>query len=321
MHVGFNGASGVWRSVGVPNTGGWQAWTTVSFTATLGGGTQQLTLLSDTGGYNVDSITVAPASTGQPPGPSGIVLPVVTWNIQINDNSESHARQAMDLVLASGPRPEVVVIQEAYSTWFNTYIDELQKQTGQTWYGAFATHCASGNWTGSGCSTSWYQGIGIFSTHPITNSSSTFFPYADCWTSARAGLRVQIDLSGLPVQVFTTHLQTGGCANDAQSRYNSMRDLKAWASQYSAPQLLAGDFNADADQIDTTSGVLPNFVDSWPIAGQGSRFTAFVPNPTMKLDYWFSDASGRAVVQTSIVNTGTGQVSDHRPVEATFLVK
>ena len=128
-------------------------------------------------------------------------------------------------------------------------------------------------------------------------------------------------MNGLPVQVFANHLQTGGCGNDAQLRYNSMRDFKSWASNYPAPQLVAGDFNADPDQIDTPQGMSPNFVDSWFVAGQGSRFTSFYPNPTMKIDYWFSDASGRATAQTSFVNSATGGVSDHLPVEATFLVR
>jgi hypothetical protein len=69
MHVGFNTSSHVWTVVNVPATGGWQAWTTVSFTATLGAGTQQMTLLSDTGGYNVDSISVA--SSGSQTGAVG----------------------------------------------------------------------------------------------------------------------------------------------------------------------------------------------------------------------------------------------------------
>jgi hypothetical protein len=33
LHVGFNSASNVWQPVSVSNTGGWQAWTTVSFAA------------------------------------------------------------------------------------------------------------------------------------------------------------------------------------------------------------------------------------------------------------------------------------------------
>jgi endonuclease/exonuclease/phosphatase family metal-dependent hydrolase len=134
------------------------------------------------------------------------------------------------------------------------------------------------------------------------------------------GLRAAIDLNGTPVQVFAMHLQTGGCQNDAVSRYNSMRDFKAWASGYSQPQLVAGDFNADPDQIDTTQGMLPNFTDSWFVVGTGSRFTALGSNPTMKLDYWFADNGGRAVPVESRVITSTGSVSDHLPVHATFVV-
>jgi len=68
----------------------------------------------------------------------------------------------MDMLLTSGPRPEVIVIQEAWQAMYGVYIDELQKQTGQTWYGAFATLCAPGNWNGSACTSAWFEGIGIF---------------------------------------------------------------------------------------------------------------------------------------------------------------
>ena len=330
MHVGFNTASNVWQTVAVPGTGGWQTWTTVSFTATLGAGTQQMTLLSDTGGYNLDAVTIAsggsaPVSGGgpapTPPSGSGTTLPVITWNIQINDNSETHARVAMDLLAAQGPQAEVVVIEEAYLMHLPVYIDELQKQTGKTWYGVFGTECAPGQWNGSSCASQWYQGSAIMSTHPITSSSTKYFPYVDCWSSARVGLRAAIDLNGTPVQVFALHLQTGGCQNDAASRYNSMRDFKSWAGGYSQPQLVAGDFNADPDQIDTTQGMSPNFTDSWFVVGAGSRFTALGANPTMKLDYWFADNGARATPIESRVITSTGSVSDHLPLQTTFVVR
>jgi hypothetical protein len=59
FHVGFNGPSqGQWKAVSVPATGGWQNWTTVSTTVTLGAGTQQMTLSFDTGNMNVRLVTV-----------------------------------------------------------------------------------------------------------------------------------------------------------------------------------------------------------------------------------------------------------------------
>src|SRR5215467_5163187 len=70
MHVGFNGSNGVWQALNLPATGGWQAWTTVSFTATLGAGTQLMTLYADTAGYNIDSVTITSNSGGGGATPS-----------------------------------------------------------------------------------------------------------------------------------------------------------------------------------------------------------------------------------------------------------
>jgi endonuclease/exonuclease/phosphatase family metal-dependent hydrolase len=320
LHVGFNNSSRVWVDVDVPNTGGWQTWTTAAVPVTLGNGVQQLTLFADTGSYNLNYVNVV-ADGGGPPPPSGNTVSALTWNIQINDDSERHARQAMATAMAIEPRPQIVVIQEAYLQHYAVYLDELQRQTGQNWRGAFATHCASGQWNGSRCSSTWYQGIGIFTTYPIVSSDSMLFPFWDCWTSARVGVRAGINVNGVILQVFGTHLQTGGCANDEQSRYNSISMLKSWASNQTTPQVVAGDFNADPNQIASTRGMAPQFVDTWPLVGSGNRFTAFTPNPSMQLDYWFTDVNGRAAPQSSEVVSWTGTVSDHYPVRTTFVVR
>jgi endonuclease/exonuclease/phosphatase family metal-dependent hydrolase len=41
----------------------------------------------------------------------------------------------------------------------------------------------------------------------------------------------------------------------------------------------------------------------------------------MKLDFWFTDAGGRAAPQSSEVVWWTGSVSDHYPVRTTFDVR
>jgi endonuclease/exonuclease/phosphatase family metal-dependent hydrolase len=215
----------------------------------------------------------------------------------------------------------VIAIQEAYASLFNVYIDELNRQTGQTWRGVFATHCPPGAWNGSSCTSGWSEGVGIFTTFDITGSSSTLFPFTDCWTSARAAVRASLNVNGTTVQVIATHLQTGGCTDSRAARYNSMARLKSWASGFSTPQLVAGDFNADPDQIDIDAGMGGQFVDSWSVVGSGRGFTAFAPNPTMKIDYWFSDSGGRAQPTSSQVVYSTGSVSDHFPVQTTFVIR
>ncbi len=70
LHVGFNGPNTVWAPVSVPNTGGWQAWTTVNVPVTLGAGTQTLTLEFDSSGINITSLAVDATSGGSGGGPT-----------------------------------------------------------------------------------------------------------------------------------------------------------------------------------------------------------------------------------------------------------
>jgi endonuclease/exonuclease/phosphatase family metal-dependent hydrolase len=223
--------------------------------------------------------------------------------------------------MAIGPRPQIVTIQEAYSNHFSVYLDELTRQTGQQWRGVFATHCGPGDWNGSACRSGWYQGVGIFTTFDIIDSSSLHLPFADCWTSARVALRATLNIAGTATQVFTTHLQTGTCTNASQARASAMTLLKGWAGNYGAPQLLAGDFNDEPEIIDTPAGMRPAFVDTWPLVGTGPRVTAYGPTPTLKRDYWFTDSSMRAVPAFSQVVYGTQSISDHYPVQTTFSIR
>ena len=223
--------------------------------------------------------------------------------------------------MAVSPQPQVILIQEAYSSRYDFYLDELQRQTGTAWYGAFATICPPGGWNGSSCTVNVEDGIGIFSSFPIVDTSTIQFPFADCWTSARPALRVAINVNGRVVQVFNTHLQTGSCSNAPQQRYSSMSMLKNWADNYSTPHLVGGDFNADADQIMSAQGMSPSFVDSWATVGAGRGFTFPVPSPTMKLDYLLFDSSWSAQPLSSTVVTSTGSTSDHYPMRTTFRIQ
>jgi endonuclease/exonuclease/phosphatase family metal-dependent hydrolase len=150
-------------------------------------------------------------------------------------------------------------------------------------------------------------------------------------------LRAAFNVNGTVVQVFALHLQTGGCENDAQSRYNSLAMFKTWASGNSVPQIVGGDYNATPDQIDTTQGMLPNFVDTWSVVGSGQGLTwpsvgaltaPFVhagvtsPVPIYKIDYLFTDSSETAQpISTEVVTSASGAVSDHYPVFTMFRIQ
>lgn len=318
LHVGFNGPSNVWKVVNVPATGSWQSWTTVSFQASLGAGTQQLTLLFDTGGLNLNYIDVASGAASSPSTPTstgGSSITAVHWNIQINDSSASHAQRAVDYVMAMTPRPQVVVFAEARQSQYNTYISELQARSGQTWQGVFRAHCPLGAWNGSSCTGSEDEGVAVFSSLPVVGSGTTFLPYADAYHSARGVARLAVNANGVVLQVFAVHLPP----NNLTARAGAMSTFKSYASNHSTPQIVGGDFNADRNEIDPAMS--PNFVDSWGQVASGNGFTAFTPSPTMKIDYWFEDAGGRARPEWSVVVTTPGTFSDHYALINSFAVK
>ena len=321
MHIGLNAPSNVWTSVAIPATGGWQSWTTVNVPVALGAGLQQMTILFDTGGMNLTYVNVvagATAATAPPPTSStASELVVATWNVQVDDSSAAHARTVMDYLAALSPQPQVVVLTEVRGTQYNTYLNELQNRTSYAWQGVFLPECPPGAWSGSSCTTSEDEGTAILTMLPVAGSSTTYLPYADAWHSARALVRLAVNLNGVVTQVFGTHLQV----NNATARNSSMAYLKNYAGNFPSPQIVGGDFNADPDQIDTTSGMLPNFVDSWFVVNSTRGLTASTPSPTSKLDYLFTDASGKVTTNWSSVVTGTGTVSDHFPVHASFGVR
>src|SRR5262249_1886423 len=73
MQLGFKAASHVWAPVTIAATGGWQNWTTVNVPVPLGAGQQQITLMFDSAGLNVESISVTATSASAPA--SGVTPP------------------------------------------------------------------------------------------------------------------------------------------------------------------------------------------------------------------------------------------------------
>ena len=75
FHLSNSSGANLTGSVAVPNTGGWQAWTTVTASVTLPAGVQTLTLNQDAAGWNVNSMnfTLAAATcTSAPSAPTGL---------------------------------------------------------------------------------------------------------------------------------------------------------------------------------------------------------------------------------------------------------
>ena len=76
FHLSNSSGTNLTGSVAVPNTGGWQTWTTVTTSVTLPAGKQTLTLNEDNSGWNLDSMVFASSGsascTTDPSAPTGL---------------------------------------------------------------------------------------------------------------------------------------------------------------------------------------------------------------------------------------------------------
>jgi endonuclease/exonuclease/phosphatase family metal-dependent hydrolase len=147
LQVGFNGPVGVWKPVSIPVTGGWQNWTTVSTDVTLGAGSQLMTLLVNSEGFNLDSITVVQGSGGVPapgapnsPNPgdgsaSVTVTPSLSW--------QASGATSFDLRLSTSNPPSLYA-----SNLTNAWTGTSQLSAGTRYYWQIVAKNAYGSTTG-----------------------------------------------------------------------------------------------------------------------------------------------------------------------------
>jgi endonuclease/exonuclease/phosphatase family metal-dependent hydrolase len=179
----------------------------------------------------------------------------------------------------------------------------------------FATHCGPGGWNGSWCTDPQDEGVAVLTHLQIVDSSTGLLPFADEWHAGRAFARAAINVNGRIVQMFSVHM-----SNSPDVRYQMMQALVGITASVSGPVVVAGDFNADPDQIDQWWAMGGSFSDAWQIVGAGPGYTATTPWPSMHLDYWFDDYSGLIQPAWATVDQSAGTLSDHFPVQASYTV-
>lgn len=153
-------------------------------------------------------------------------------------------------------------------------------------------------------------GTAILSNFPILDWDNTYLPrFAN--HEQRGLLRARINVRGVPVQVYNTHLQH----NDAAERVAQAQAITQLIGTPEESVVLVGDLNATpaAPEIRTFA---ENLVDAWEAAGVGEGHTHPAEDPTHRIDYILQ--SGDVVARTIAVVTSpvAATASDHLPVVA-----
>lgn len=153
-------------------------------------------------------------------------------------------------------------------------------------------------------------GTAILSRYPILESSNTLLP-RPAGGEQRGLLEALINVNGVPVRVYNTHLQH----NSAVERTAQVEAILEQIGAVDEPTVLLGDLNARPDwpEIQPLYEVLE---DAWLLAGEGAGYTYPASAPDRRIDYIFVSPDVTVDDASLIVTELTTLASDHLPLVA-----
>ncbi|PSK98221.1 endonuclease/exonuclease/phosphatase family metal-dependent hydrolase [Haloactinopolyspora alba] len=153
-------------------------------------------------------------------------------------------------------------------------------------------------------------GTAILSERPIRDWDNTFLPQYE-GSEQRGLLRAHINVRGIWIQVYNTHLQH----DDAAERLDQVAAVEELIGEPDESVILLGDLNA-TPRSPEIGELMDGLVDSWEEAGVGDGSTYPGDDPRTRIDYVLT--SGDVVTRTAAVVAT--DASDHRPVSADVLL-
>lgn len=296
-------------SMSIPNTGGWQRWTTIRKNVSLSAGQQRMKVVFETNGSsgttgNLTYIRLieggTTTTTTSPTTSTGSKVRVMTWNIKQGRTQSGAYDLSGQVAVMANSGAGVILLQEV-STWDeyqpSKYRDALAARTGRTWYTVWAPGKTSG-----GC-----LGTLILSKYPISSAATKIF--YDTGVS-----KATITINGVPVTVANAHLSY----YDTGKRTSQLYALMDWLRQFSGPIIAGGDFNSWWGEW-WIKQMLTEFTDTWADI-KGNPYDGYTTG-NVRFDYLFrSKYNAHRMKPTACWVISTDR-SDHRPVIADYTVQ
>ncbi|MDO9457047.1 endonuclease/exonuclease/phosphatase family protein [Nocardioides sp.] len=205
-------------------------------------------------------------------------------------------------------QPDIVMMQEVEKGRpVSNYIDEpavLADQLKMQWtFGGNDRRSATNQ-----------LGNATLSRFPILDSVNTQLP-ARPGKHRRGLLATTIDLGGIEVEVFNTHLEhTSGADRERQ-----IAVVAGIVGASKAPKFLGGDFNSGP--VGPVLGRARTVVrDSWTEVGSGAGLTAPSGRPRVRIDYLLYSGGGDVAVTPLRMEVLPTNASDHRAVMASYRI-
>ena len=148
------------------------------------------------------------------------------------------------------------------------------------------------------------SGTATLSRFPIVAERNVRLPTAP-GRKPRGLLRTDLDVHGVRVSVFNTHLE---------DRIMTLKLRQVAAMR--APVVLGGDLNA-VTTSPMMAGVRRFLADAWLTAGFGPGHTWPARAPRLRIDYLYHSRT----VRVGSIHVMSGRVSDHRALRARFVLR
>jgi endonuclease/exonuclease/phosphatase family metal-dependent hydrolase len=304
------------KAFSIPASGSWQSWKSVTVPMTVSSGEQMMTVKFRTGGVNLHSIVVASSSTSSPPpdtgsgSGSGGTVRIMTWNVHHGKNTSNQLSVPSQAAFIAQQGPHVVLLQEV-QTWDQNqpalFETELEKRTGVNWTRVWAPVNSNAGTEGN-----------LVLTRLSVSSSTTFKMHATSNYEAiganRSVAHATVSVSGVPLHVFSTHLDYG----NTSYRTSQLLDLMDWLPKFSGRQIVGGDFNSTPGTywINTMTS---DYYDTWEDVTGSSSGGGTING--VRFDYLLrGKIAGDKIPPTKIWVVSTS-LSDHKPVIADYTVK
>src|SRR5688572_11637699 len=167
----------------------------------------------------IGSSAVASAATQQ--------IKVMTYNTHHGgDGSSVRLESQLDTIAAENP--DVVLLQEAYSTQLDTYVRGLNaRQNTTAWHGAYNKTCKAG--VEPTCTTYTNESVMILTKLKTLATTPRLIWAKDSYHVARATLRMSVATAdGTQVNVFAAHLPA--LVAYAPARVTWVNTFKTWSA-------------------------------------------------------------------------------------------
>jgi endonuclease/exonuclease/phosphatase family metal-dependent hydrolase len=191
-------------------------------------------------------------------GAQPVGLRVLHWNVLHSgsgtDRVLNRARQVSWIVRHA---PDIVTLNEVTASAADDYRARIAAATKQTWH---LHHVAAVRDS---------DGNAILARYPMVAKGGRLL------TRARSVTQATIEVAGTSVNVFATHLESGG---EREARAEQARLLVPYLASFPAPHIVNGDFNAGPDR-DEIQPLLAAYVDAWAQAFVSGTAVAYLDNP------------------------------------------